>query len=229
MGWDGWKKVFYWGAGIWLSGTLVLQIALRNSDDFSTVRAILNFNTVFALVGLATFGLGAVLFGRWIWFKFGAGDGISGDPLRKGLEGGRRSNPSNTTTRWEALVRYDDEIRAAAEELKSFGPEWVTRLGEAFLALKEDRSYLANIVEQLRNEAKLEADGKWKRQFSRTANDEPPTQESLAILSEARDKGYSVGVESGGVITVSKDSSISYLYSNSDVQRFGRILSGRTA
>jgi len=207
-----------------------MQIALRNSHDYSTIREIHNFNTVFAVVGLATFGLGAVLFCRWVWFNFRADEDIPGGPLRKGPQGGKMSSSSsNSTTRWEALVRYDDEMRAAAEELKSFGPEWVTRLGDAFFALNEDRSYLANIVERLRNEAKLEAESKWKWQFSRTANGEPCTQESLAILLEAREKGYSLGVLSGGAITVSKDSSISYLYSNSDIQRFGRILSGRTA
>lgn len=228
MGWDRWKKVFYWGAGIWFSGTVIMQIALKNTDDYSTIREIHNFSTVFALIGLAAFGLGAVLFCRWVWFKFRTGKYIHDDSLRRRLEGGSKSNPSSSTSRWEALVRYDDEVRAAAEELKPFGPEWVTRLGDAFLALKEDRSYLPNIVERLRNEAELEADNKWKRQFSRTASGEPFTQESLAILSEARGKGYSVGVESGGVITVSKDGT-SYLYSNSDVQRFGQILSGRTA
>ena len=96
----------------------------------------------------------------------------------------------------------------------SFGPDWVTRLRDAFFALNEDRSYLANIVERLRNEAKLEAESSWKWQFSRTSNGEPCTQESLAILLEAREKGYFLGVQSGGAITVSKGTSVSYLYSN---------------
>jgi hypothetical protein len=30
--------------------------------------------------------------------------------------------------RWDALVRYDDEIRAAAEKLRSFGEAWVCRI-----------------------------------------------------------------------------------------------------
>lgn len=206
-----------------------MQIALKNSDDYSTTRQIHDFITVFAVIGLATFALGATLFCRWIFLKFRTGEYISGNHLMGTIDDGKKSNPPNSTSRWEALVKYDDEVRAAAEELEPFGPEWVTRAGNAFSALNEDRSYLPNIVERLRNEARLEADGKWKKQFLRTADGELSTQESLSILSEARETGYSVGVESGGVIAVSSGSSTSYLYSNSDIKRFGQILSGRRA
>jgi hypothetical protein len=48
----------------------------------------------------------------------------------------------------------------------------VTRLGDAFFALNEDRSYLPKIVERLRSEAKSEAERKWERKFSRTARGE---------------------------------------------------------
>ena len=94
MGWDGWKKVFYSGAGIWLSGTVVMQIARRNSDNYSTIREIDNFNTVFALVGLATFGLGVVLFCRWAWLKFRGDENIPSAPSRKGGWSGEMTNPS---------------------------------------------------------------------------------------------------------------------------------------
>jgi hypothetical protein len=58
-----------------------------------------------------------------------------------------------TMTRWEALVRFDDEIRAAAETLFPYGAIWVDKLGEAFFALNEDRKHLPNIVAQLIKEA----------------------------------------------------------------------------
>ncbi|MEH2486452.1 hypothetical protein [Bradyrhizobium sp. AZCC 2230] len=60
-------------------------------------------------------------------------------------------------TRWEALVRYDDEIREAAAKLIQFGSHSVAKLGEAFFALDEDRKYLPNIVARLTEEAALEA------------------------------------------------------------------------
>jgi hypothetical protein len=60
-------------------------------------------------------------------------------------------------TRWEALVRHDEEVREATTELMPCRPVWVDKLGGAFLALNEDRKYLPNIVAQLKEEAEREA------------------------------------------------------------------------
>jgi len=51
----------------------------------------------------------------------------------------------------------------------------------------------------------------------------------LAVLLDAQERGYKLGTESNGAFTVSNSSStsISMLYSNEDIQRFGRILAGR--
>jgi hypothetical protein len=113
------------------------------------------------------------------------------------------------------------------EKLLPYGAEWVKRLGEAFFALNEDRTYLSNIVERLLNEAKLKAANEWKALFTRTADGQFTTKESLAILLDAREKGYKLGAQSGGAFTVSIGSSTSFLYSNEDIRRFGHILAGR--
>jgi hypothetical protein len=87
---------------------------------------------------------------------------------------------------------------------------------------------LASIVERLRSEATHEAERKWQRQFSRTAEGESFTQESLTVLSELRERGYVVDVQNNGAITATNTKgSSSFLYSNADIQRFGEILSGR--
>jgi hypothetical protein len=130
-------------------------------------------------------------------------------------------------TRWAALVEYDDDIRSAAKKLAPYGAEWVQRLGEAFFALKEERSYLGNIVERLLNEAQQKAADEWKMLFTHTANGEFTSKESLAVLLEAQEKGYKLGTQSGGAFTISKGTSTTMLYSNEDIQRFGRILAGR--
>jgi hypothetical protein len=49
MGWDGWKRIFWWGASIWLAGTIILQIARINSRSYSTILLIDNLNTPFFL------------------------------------------------------------------------------------------------------------------------------------------------------------------------------------
>jgi hypothetical protein len=219
MGLDRWKKVFYWGAAIWLSGTIAMQIAKRTSPSYTLG----NVGTIFALFELATFVLGIVLLCRWAWLKLQGGQNSrSAFPQNPGRPPrGKISNPSSdSTARWEALVRYDEEIRAAAEKLSPFGAEWVNRLGDAFFTLNEDRIYLANIVERLRSEARSEAERRWKQRFSRTAQDESVTQDSLAILSEAEEKGYEVRVAISGVVIVTKGTLNLRLYSNSDIKRF---------
>jgi hypothetical protein len=113
-------------------------------------------------------------------------------------------------TRWEALVRYDDEIRAAAEKLFPFGEVWVDKLGDAFFALNEDRKYLANIVEQLTKEAEHSAVVDWLSKFSQTADGEKTSEEAMAVLVDAQAKGYVLDVKTSGAITATKDSSISH-------------------
>jgi hypothetical protein len=238
MVWDTWKRVFFAGAGIWLFGTVALLIARTNSRDYSTMRQIDNINTIFALISVATFVLGVVLLCRWVWLKIQASRPTS--EYRRSVERPRavpqpQQPPTDWAARWDALVKYDDEIRTAAEKLLPFGTEWRDRLGEAFFALNENRSYLTNIVERLLDEAKLEAEREkleaereWKGLFRRTANGEFCTRESLAILSEARKRGYKLGVQSNGAFAVTNKSSLtSFFYSNEDIERFGRILSGR--
>jgi hypothetical protein len=230
MGWDGWKRIFWWGAGVWLSGTIILQIARINSRSYSTRLLIDNLNTPFAVLSIAVLVLGVVLFARWAWQNTTGGQtGGEGQPPAKRSRAVPETPPSTIApTRWAALVEYDDEIRSAAEKLSPYGIEWVERLREAFFALKEDRSYLGNIVERLLNEAELKAADEWKTLFVRTANGEFTSKESLAVLLEAQEKGYKLGTQTGGAFTISKGTSTSMLYSNDDIQRFGRILAGRS-
>jgi hypothetical protein len=70
MGWDRWKKVFYWGAAIWLSGTIAMRIARTTSWTYSTLLLIDNVGTIIAVIEIPIFVLGIVLFCRWAWFKF---------------------------------------------------------------------------------------------------------------------------------------------------------------
>ena len=83
------------------------------------------------------------------------------------------------------MVRYDDEIRAAAERLFPFGGVWVDKLGEAFFALNEDRKCLPNIVEQLTKEAEHDAVVSWLSKVSRTADGEITSKEAIAVLLDA--------------------------------------------
>jgi hypothetical protein len=132
-------------------------------------------------------------------------------------------------TRWEALVRFDDEIRNAAAKLIPFGPQWVDKLGEAFFALNEDRKYLPNIVAGLTDEAEWLAQmaahaaaQAWVATFARTADGDETSEEALAILIEAQALGYQLAKDPDGTIRISRSTSTSYLRSNEEIVRFGK-------
>jgi histidinol-phosphate/aromatic aminotransferase/cobyric acid decarboxylase-like protein len=136
-------------------------------------------------------------------------------------------------TRWEALVRFDDEIREAAMKLIPFGWEWVEQLGEAFFALNEDRKYLANIVARLTEEAeRLAVQAKhaaalaWVATFTTTADGEETSEEALAILIEAQAIGYQLAEDCDGTIRITRNTSTSFLRSNTDIVRFGTFFRG---
>jgi hypothetical protein len=132
-------------------------------------------------------------------------------------------------TRWEALVRFDDEIREAAAKLIPFGSEWVDKLGEAFFALNEDRKYLPNILARLTEEAERLAEEAahaavltWVATFSTTADVDETSEEALAILIEARANGYQLAKDHDGTIRITRNTSTSFVRSNADIVRFGK-------
>jgi hypothetical protein len=126
------------------------------------------------------------------------------------------------TERWKALARYDNEVRAAVEQLKPFGESLVNEIAQAYFALNEDKQYLPSIVRNLikdaeRNEAQRRAD-----RFRTTFDGEVCTDRSLSILREAEAQGWTVGLQENKTFTATKRSDTSYLRSNSDIERFGR-------
>ncbi|MFB6458639.1 hypothetical protein [Bradyrhizobium tunisiense] len=132
-------------------------------------------------------------------------------------------------TRWEALVRYDDEIREAASKLMPLGAMWVERLGEAFFALNEDRQYLSNIVDGLVREAKQEAEIEWLDNFSKTKEGETTSQEALRVLLEAKAAGFQISKTDSGIFEIVSNSTgvKKYLWSNEDIVGFGKLVSKR--
>jgi hypothetical protein len=130
------------------------------------------------------------------------------------------------------LVKYDSAIAEAAEKLRPYGEEWVTALGQAYFALREDKSYLPHIIQKLSKDAataqarqveaqQQEAARRWASTFSYVGNRERCNKESLDILREAEKRGYVVAIDGQGTISASKQGrGTSYFHSNEDIQRF---------
>ena len=151
----------------------------------------------------------------------------SGCPRRLNASG---RGPAHMT-RWEALVRFDDEIRDAAAKLLPFGSVWVEELGKAFFALHEDRKYLPNIVARLTEEAEvaaLEAEKaaarQWLVTFSEIGQDEKTRKEAFAVLIELKARGYSMRKEGRGIGLTRAGGGTSYVYSNADILRYGKMV-----
>lgn len=144
--------------------------------------------------------------------------------------------------RWEALVRYDSEIRAVAQMLAPYGSEWIDKMGTAFFALKEDRKYLAEIVSGLIDEAerqlaekrarvaeeKAKAALTWLDQFRITASSEKTSEDSIEILLKAIDFGYSLAIEGDGAFSRARGTQKAFLRSNREIQRYGAFLKPKT-
>jgi hypothetical protein len=150
--------------------------------------------------------------------------------IRRGLynlDHAQEPEKPQTPDRWQALSRYDPEIRAAVEELRPFGVAWVDKLGRDFLALNEDKSYLPKIIEKLKEEAQQAPQfdrQEWYGQFRWTAHRELCSEESLRVLHNAKVSGYALSTQPDGTFVLKKGTSATSLRTNADILRFGKFL-----
>jgi hypothetical protein len=142
---------------IWLFGPIVVALPIASriesfvatqADDLAT-----RFDPHTVIVtgsGATTLLLGVALLFRWVWW------GRLARPVQRGAD--------NAGEKWNALLRYDDEIARAAQALRPYGQQWIDEFGRAFFALGEDRGYLDKIVQRLLVDAKqsspIEAGGR---------------------------------------------------------------------
>lgn len=65
--------------------------------------------------------------------------------------------PSFDVNKWNALVQFDEDIRAAADRIKPLGQKWEARFAAAYLALN-DKNYISTILQKITAEARQEAE-----------------------------------------------------------------------
>lgn len=132
--------------------------------------------------------------------------------------------------KWNALLKYDDDIAMVAEKLKSLGPKWTDEFASSFLALN-DKKYLSNIVQKIIAEARKEA----------AENRLPPlegqenlrfrlTPKATEILQRAIANGYEVNLSAQERCVVARLKGLSgtwYLGSNDQIYAFDRDTASR--
>ena len=131
--------------------------------------------------------------------------------------------------RWTALVKYDNELAAAAEQLRPFGDKWVVKLGRDYFTLNEDKQYLPNMVRTLVGEARREAAEEEEERHRRARtlqlyDGSTCTESSRRILRTAEAHGYIVRVDPVTRTIEAEKNGIFYLRSNSDIQDFAQVL-----
>jgi hypothetical protein len=157
------KSAFFASFCVWLIGTVLIRALIIN--DSGQQLFLLNFSSLYLLLlETLTIVLGGILFCRWLWTKrkqaLVLSDNRLWQPLKRvflsaeWLHEHKPRHKNDLAARWNALLRYDDEIRGAAEKLRPFGDLWVDQLAKAYFDLNEDRRYLPNIVARLMEEAK---------------------------------------------------------------------------
>lgn len=55
-------------------------------------------------------------------------------------------------SKWETLVKYDDDIRSAVERVRPFGDSYEDELAQAYLSVN-DKNYLEPIVKKVLQDA----------------------------------------------------------------------------
>jgi hypothetical protein len=69
------------------------------------------------------------------------------------------SPPHYDRKKWAALVQYDEEVAAAAAEVRPLGQKWLDELAAAYLTLS-DKTHLPSIVFKIVNRAHFEEDAR---------------------------------------------------------------------
>ncbi len=216
------RSAFFACAAIWLIGGVAIQVAIHSGGN---IYALLNLHEIVVTgFGSLTIILGTILFVRWVRQKYfqGRDRNFQRTASPKGSERGTQIGEIAAQDRWSALVKYDEEIRLAAQKLQPFGEQWVKELGKAYFALNEDRKYLPKIVERLLSEIEEERRARWANRFRITYESEVYSDASLEILREAEQRGFTLVVDETGTIGATIGKRTSYLRSNSDIQRFAK-------
>jgi hypothetical protein len=78
----------------------------------------------------------------------------------------------------------------------------------------------------LTEEAERTAVLNWLTAFSETADGERTSEEALAVLVDAQAKGSDLSKDRHGAFVLKRNTSTSFLRSNADILRFGKILVG---
>lgn len=71
--------------------------------------------------------------------------------------------PTFDRAKWEALLKYDDDVASVAEKLRPLGPKWLDEFASSYLALN-DKQYISSIEQKIVAAASAAAKAEAERQ-----------------------------------------------------------------
>jgi hypothetical protein len=217
-------------------GVLVIAVG----GLFLFFGAIVGFETGFGnlrVMNLPMVMVGGVgLLSGVILFAAGALNAANPKTVRSDRPAG--SDAPYDKTKWNALLKYDDQIALVAEKLKPLGQRWVDEFASSYLALN-DKSYLPQLVHKIIAAAKDEKNAKAKQvEIANTLSDDelPPldgrqnlafkiTEKSANILRRAIAMEYEVDLFATKNFVMVCNSGVNrewYLNSNNAIEKFGK-------
>ncbi len=141
---------------------MLWAIPYRQDHPMAAVGGFFGYtDSTYALAGWVA-GLGALAFligiGLLIGGLVSSSQAAQTGPLSQSGDGDLSAQPASfDRAKWNALLQFDKDIAAAAEQVRSFGEIWVEELGAAFFALN-DKTYLPEIVNKIEQRARSEAE-----------------------------------------------------------------------
>ena len=93
--------------------------------------------------------------------------------------------------KWNALLKYDQDIANEAEKLRPLGDKWVDEFARAYLVLN-DKQYLPGIVRKIISDAKIEDDERQRWQQQEYQKQEEQKREKQERDQRTSTSGFSV-------------------------------------
>jgi hypothetical protein len=219
-------------------GLMPLTCLLSTGGQCAMVYGVAQFeNSLFPLIPVA-FWLGALALVSGGIIVANAQDGqqvgqsSSAVPAYRGgaIRGAGQRRYDND--KWAALLRYDDEIRLAAEELRKYGAKYEAILAADYLQIN-DKSYLTKMAERIATLAReappedaTDFAGGLTKDFSNISNwridrGETLTPRSVQIVQKASRSGWDVEYWPNSNLMFSHNQSSVSCNRNDDIASFG--------
>lgn len=103
-------------------------------------------------------------------------------PSKAEASSGQTRQKSFDVQKWNALLKYDQDIARVAEQLRPFGERWVDVFAQGYLALN-DKQYLPSIVQKILSDAKREVN---LLQKQRESDQAPSANEEQTVVTDKK-------------------------------------------